>query len=516
MMMLHFPKWSVLSLLATLSWPGFAFQFEPSAEIQSSQRRMVSWNGAWEGIGRVSPAERLHQLLVIERSGEGYAAELYHFRFPKDALPIAIGEPQIHGDKIVLSLLQFPGRFEGRLDRATGKLMGQWVWQERPLEGFEMVGINRRDANRVRYPLGKPPGKKVKLKYKPPRKDEPGLPTGKLAKAGLKWAPIHALFQAIAEGEFGRLHGILVASGGRLVLEQYFYGFEADDLHEIRSLQKSLVALMIFKLHQEGRIESLDDPIWKYLDAGQAAGMEDARKEKITVRNLLTMTSGLDAGDYGSEPKMQGQPNPDWVDYMMNAPMVDEPGTVFKYHSSAMHMLVALAEKAGGKRMQPLMVDAFLKPMGIDKFYFYHDPSGRLYGAGGGALRPRDLVKFGLLVLNRGRFEGQRLLRESAVDAMLQPAVEKLPWPEPDVQYAALWYVRDYNFEGERVRTYQARGAGVQNLVVIPEWDLVWVSTGGNYRDIAAIGRTLFKVTETLAKARIRKSVPSAVGSGQN
>ena len=512
----QFSKWCIFPLLAMLPGSGRAFQFEPEAEVQAPQRRMVSWNGAWEGIGRVSPAERLHQLLVVERTSDGYTAELYHFRFPKDALPIAIGEPQIHGDQIVVSLLEFPGRFEGRLDRSTGKLMGQWVWQERPLDGFELVSISRRDANRIRFPLGKPPGKKIKLKYQRPRKDEPGLAVGKLAEAGLQWAPIQRLFKAIAEGQLGRLHGILVASGGKLLLEQYFYGFESDDLHEIRSLQKSLIGMMILKLFEQGKIESLDDPIWKYLDASQAKGMDDTRKQKITVRHLLTMTSGLDARDYGSEPKMQAQPNPDWVAYMMNAPMAHAPGTVFEYHSSAMHMLVAVAEKAGGQRMQPLLAEAFLAPMGIEKFYFYHDPSGRLYGAGGGAMRPRDLLKLGLLVLNRGSFDGQRLLGETSVATMLQPAVDQLPWPEPDVHYASLWYVRDFTFGGERVRTYQARGAGVQNLVVIPAWDLVWVSTGGNYRDIASIGRTINAVTATLAEARGLKARPPARRSDQN
>lgn len=252
-----------------------------------------------------------------------------------------------------------------------------------------------------------------------------------------------------------------------------------------------------------GKPPDLDAPIWNYFDAAETQSWEDVRKKQITIRHLLTMTSGLDASNYGNETVMQQQSRGDWVGYMLDAPQSQTPGKGFEYHSGAMNLLVGLAETVSGQSTQNLLRQYFFDPMAIAKTYFYHDPSGRLYGAGDGAMRPRDLLKLGMLVADGGQYNKQIILTEKTVSAMLATAVAKLPWSERGLQYGFLWYLRDFDFSGEKVRSYQARGAGGQLIVVIPAWDLVWVITGGNYLDLRPMQASMVALMHALNLARM-------------
>lgn len=456
-----------------------AFQTQPNSGV-ASLKRLKPLVGAWEGAGSLFPNERLHQLLVITKKKRVYQAELYQFRFPKDAVPMPINPPTIDGSKIRISLKNMPARFEGVLDRQSGRMSGRWHWGRQTLPSFQLLPIPMNDANRVRFSLGKPTVKNKSIRYKPPGNQEWGVKTGDLTSANLSWEPLKSYLLAVAKGDYGRIHGVLLAHRQKLVLEQYFYGFGFQDLHEIRSVQKSLVGLVVLKLLETGHFVSLDQSITAYLQASKTHDWP-ADKKSITLRHLLNMTSGLDAQSYGGESIMQKTPDGDYVAYMLDAPLVRTPGEAFEYHSGAMNILVAISETITGKPFVELLKDHFLTPMKIDRSYFFHDPSGTFYGAGGGAMRPRDLLKIGMLVGNRGWVENTALLKPKTIEDMTSQFLVKPSWPEPEVHYGALWWVRDFTFDSKHIRTHQARGAGGQMICVIPEWDMVWVITGGNY-----------------------------------
>jgi len=478
-----------------------AFQWESPQELPAEPRNLASWVGAWEAAVSIRPGERLHLVLVIERRKRAYSAELYQFRFPKDGIPLPTQDPVIEGNRMKLVLEGFPAQLNAVLDAETGGMRGHWIWQgeAQPESTWRPLAI--REFDRLRYPLGKSPGRKVRLKYTIPRHPEPGLPVKDLAKTSLKWAPLQAVLTRAAQGEWGRIHGVLLADGGSLVLEQYYFGFEKDDLHEIRSVQKGLVALELMKLLELGAIKSLEEPFEHFLNPAQKKVWQASGKSSITLHHLLTMTSGLDALAYGSESVMQSRSG-DYVAYMLNAPVTRPAGEAFEYHSGAMNLLVAAAETAGGEPFASLLQKHFWEPMGIQKTHFYYDPSGRFYGAGGGAMRPRDLLKVGLLIAGQGRFAGKQLLEPNLLETMIAVQIPKLPWRERSLSYGYLWFQRAYEFAGKEVLVFQARGAGGQVLAVVPQWDLVWMITAGNYQDLDSMQDSMLAFMEALWQAR--------------
>ncbi|MDX2061193.1 MAG: serine hydrolase domain-containing protein [Gemmatimonadales bacterium] len=213
--------------------------------------------------------------------------------------------------------------------------------------------------------------------------------------------------------------------------------FSADPTPiELMSAFKSVVALGIGRLLEQGKLASLDTPVHTFYPE-----WNQGRKKAITVRHLLNHTSGLqNVGNAGIEI----YPAPNAIQLALAAELTADPGTEFSYNNKAVNLLAGIIERASGLRMDLFFQDQFFGPLGIEEYQWYFDRSGSPHAMAGLRLKAADVAKFGLLVLDRGRWKGQQLIGESFLAEMTRPSQPHYPlvgllwWIEPDTQQVTL------------------------------------------------------------------------------
>jgi CubicO group peptidase (beta-lactamase class C family) len=202
---------------------------------------------------------------------------------------------------------------------------------------------------------------------------------------------------------------VLVLKDGKPVAEWYAGG-ERGKI-QLMSATKSVVSLIVGKLIEAGKVKSLDQPLYEFYPE-----WKQGRKKSITVRHLLNHTSGLqDVPNAGAEI----EPAPDVVKLALAAELSEEPGQRFRYNNKAVNLLAGVVEIASGKRMDIYFRDELLQPMGIADYNWLSDRAGNPYAMAGLELSASDFAKFGQLVLNKGVWDGKRIISEKWIDESL-------------------------------------------------------------------------------------------------
>ncbi len=278
-----------------------------------------------------------------------------------------------------------------------------------------------------------------------------------------------ALAQAYAHAaELTPLNSLLIARNGALVAEQYFGGMTARRQINIKSASKSVLSALIGIAFYEGHLDSLDQPITdffpEYFDAST-----DPRKRAITIRHLLTMTPGLETTSFGNYGAWVGSRN--WVRYALDQPMIMNPGgDAMIYSTGTTHLLSAILTKATGMSTLAYARDRLFKPMSIALPAWDRDPQGNYLGGNNMALTPRELLKFGQLYLDDGRYEDQQLIPAAWIHASTRRFVTKT---FRGFEYGYLWWIEDFG----GYETWFAWGYGGQYVFVVPALGLVVVCT---------------------------------------
>lgn len=269
-------------------------------------------------------------------------------------------------------------------------------------------------------------------------------------------------------GELDGLQGVLVARHGRLVAERYFRGSAGHRPHNLKSASKSVLsALAGLAIEQE--LLGLDQEIASVLPEGRE--LDDPDKRAITVRHLLTMTSGLESTSFGNYGSWVASRN--WVRAALTRPLQAEPGTRFSYSTGGTHLLSATLSRAAGRSTHDFARRHLFDPLGVGPSAWARDRQGVHVGGNNLSLRPRDMLKFGQLYLNRGRWGGEQLLPWQWVDQSTRPAGLAAPRGRGRIYggYGYLWWLR-----GPRERgAYIASGYGGQYIYVSPAEDMVVV-----------------------------------------
>jgi len=202
---------------------------------------------------------------------------------------------------------------------------------------------------------------------------------------------------------------LLIVKDGKIVGE--YYAGDKNEKIQLMSVTKSIVSLAIGKLIDEGKIKSLDQPVYEFYPE-----WKQGNKVLITVKHLLNHTSGMqNAANAGLEV----EPSKDVVKLALAAELSDAPGTRYSYNNKAVNLLAGIIQVASGKRMDVFFRDEFFDPMQIKDFDWTLDAAGNPYAHFGLQLSAVDLSKFGELVLNRGKWNGKQLISEKWIDAML-------------------------------------------------------------------------------------------------
>lgn len=278
-------------------------------------------------------------------------------------------------------------------------------------------------------------------------------------------------------------HSVLIAKKNKLVFENYFDGFNANIPHDLRSASKSISSAMIGIAIDNNIIESVDQKLYDFIpEAYQYT--KDSLKSKISIKDLLTMSSGLDVNNLASENYYQDPNNSkNWLRTVLEAPMVKEPGTYADYGSANPFLLGVCLNERLNKPLEIYMDEKLFAPLGITNYINQTDDTEVIpYFGGGMLLTPRDLLKFGQLYLDKGKWKGKQIISEKWVEESFKKRL-RLQDVRDKNEYGYLWWHDTYVVKGKAIKSIEARGAGGQFIFIIPELESVVVITSGNFRN---------------------------------
>jgi len=305
------------------------------------------------------------------------------------------------------------------------------------------------------------------------------------------------LLKRIRNNTIGGIDSLLIARNGYLVTEEYFHGWGPDDLHTLQSDSKSVTSLLVGIALEQGKISGIDQTVLSFFPEYPKVRNVDERKLAITLRDLLTMRTGLDWGEdpYEGSPLFQlNNCRCDWLKFVLDWPMRETPGTRFEYNSGGVILLAGVIRNATSIPTDTFAQRYLFDPLGIRQVRWYYGEPDNLPHTGGGLnLRPRDMAKIGYLMLRNGRWENQQIVsadwvRESTLHAVTYPRT----FAGRPVDYGYLWWLLSLNGEAgvhdRDADIYAAAGAQGQWIFIIPKYDMVVVSTGNTPYFDQAVG----------------------------
>ena len=271
------------------------------------------------------------------------------------------------------------------------------------------------------------------------------------------------------------IHSLTIVRNGYLVLDAYFWPFQDNLLHDTASVTKSVTSTLIGVAVGQRGLSGVTQPVTAVLGAPSIANL-DSRKERLTVEHLLTMTSGLDCHQRQGEITLtQMRESPNWVRFMLDLPMVADPGGVYEYCSGGMHLLSGIITKATGVSAFDFAQRTLFAPLGISQAAWPSDAQGISHGWGDLHLQPRDMAKIGYFWLRGGQWENRQLVPADWMRAAVQ--VHSHPGSSPGTGYGyGLWIYPDRS-----PPVFEGLGRGGQRISVAPAKNLVVVFTGGEF-----------------------------------
>ncbi len=318
-----------------------------------------------------------------------------------------------------------------------------------------------------------------------------GWPAASLAESGLSEVRLHALDAAIRAGEFKKIGSIVVARHGKLVYENYFEG-DAATLRDTRSATKSITDALIGIAIDEHKLSGVDARILALLpDRARKIQNPDPRKQAIKVEDFLTMSSPLECDDWndasrGNEERMYVVE--DWAQFILDLPIrgrmhvgeqpeVPPYGRFFSYCTGGVFTLSEVIEKVTGARTDRYANEKLFQPLGITNVEWVYSPMDVPQTGGGLRLVSRDLLKIAQLYLDRGRWQGKRIVSEAWVHASTQPHARI----DDTTEYGYLWWLKTFKSGDKSYPAFFMSGNGGNKVVAIPSLDMTVVITSTNY-----------------------------------
>ncbi len=337
--------------------------------------------------------------------------------------------------------------------------------------------------------------------YQVPEQTADGWSTASLADVGLDKQRFVRLMKDLQELEGHQIHSILVAREGKLVFEEYFdgpkfslaqptgdFGFNRDDTHNLASVTKSITTTLVGIAIDQGLIPSVEARVFDFFPEQEELVAQDPRRGEMTVEHLLFMESGIQWNDLGTfgydDPRndlIQMFNSSDPIGYALSRDLHSAPGTIFEYCNANTNILGEIVRRVSGVRLDQFSRSHLFDPLGVEDLEWQMMPNQVVFASGDLRLRPRDMAKVGQLFLRMGHWEGEDVVSEEWVGTATSRHVNLDPRFYVGDGYGYGWWHWDLYSGGKVHRTYQASGWGGQWIVVIPEYDMVVVSTGGNY-----------------------------------
>jgi len=330
---------------------------------------------------------------------------------------------------------------------------------------------------------------------------------------GIDRTAIDSLVADIEAGRYGLVDHFLLIRHGRVVADHHFerdyesmsapyepinYQYDYDHpewhpyyrgtkLHTLQSVTKSITSAALGIAMDEGLIDGVHVPAMSFFEAYEP-DLSDPRRRAMTLEDMLTMRSGIDwnemiSYDDATNTCIQMEASDDWIRYVLDRPMREDPGAVFDYNSGVSVLLGKVVGVATGQRVDRWADERLFTPIGISEYYWKTTPDGEVDTEGGLYLSTHDLARIAYLFLRGGVWNGERIISADWVAASVTPIIPDIGVEQygRTTGYGYQWWVPEHR-DGRSV-VFAGRGYGGQYPIVVPEHDLVVVFNAWNIHD---------------------------------
>jgi CubicO group peptidase (beta-lactamase class C family) len=372
------------------------------------------------------------------------------------------------------------------------------------------VTLHRDDPAAARYRIPRVTGdgvRKLDYTYAEPAANS-DWPTASLEAERIDRAPIEEMVRSIlrqqAEPVVNRTDAVLIIRHGKMVLEEYFWGYDRNTLHDISSDTKSVTSILAGIAYDLGKLRPDTQVYDLFHDLADTRWVKE--KYPITLDEVLSMRAGiawnedLPYQDPGNTAIAMLQA-PDATRYILDRPLKDTPGATYQYDSGLPTLMGPILTRAVGEPIEVFADHRLFRPLGIRDYRWARQADGEPLASGGMVLRPIDSAKLGQLMLDSGVWRGNRILSK---DWVTRSTTAKTA---PDAYaYGYYWHLVDgarpdrpaYAHFG-RFSAFMAIGQGGQYIVVIPELSTVIVLASSNWEP----NGTRLGISEIIAKSII-------------
>lgn len=318
--------------------------------------------------------------------------------------------------------------------------------------------------------------------YRVPEKLDDGWEISTLQKEGIEPAGIDALISGVLKGDFKNIHSILLVKNGKLVLEEYFYGYDRDMTHQLHSVSKSITSILVGIAIDQGKINGIEDYVYDFFpDYADSKWVN--RQYDVSLAHALMMSAGIDWDERSRHLTDRRNDivamiyGDDWLGYVLNKNQVEAPGQRFNYSGGVNVLLGGIVRNATGMYADKFAEKYLFGPLGITDYRWHRSSVGTINTQGGLSLRPRDMAKIGLLFLDGGKWKGRQVVSEKWVN---ESVVGRLP-AMYGLNYGYQWWSGKALVNHQEIESFFAWGRGGQYIFVIPECEMVAVITSRPY-----------------------------------
>jgi CubicO group peptidase (beta-lactamase class C family) len=320
-----------------------------------------------------------------------------------------------------------------------------------------------------------------------------GWITARPEDEGMNAAILQGLAPQFEAWPEANIHAALIVRNGKLIYERYFAGedkawatslgrvaYDATMRHDLRSITKSVTALLFGIAMDRGWVRSLDEPVFTFFP--EYAELKTAEKQAISLRHLLTMTAGLAWNEQipysnpaNSERRMIDAADP--YRYVFEQPIARTPGAAYAYNGGLTALLAAILAKLAGQPIDLFAKEALFDPLGIHDVEWIRWPNGTPNAVSGLRMRPCDLARIGQLVLDQGEWNAKRIVSPGWIADSTSAHVNG----EGLFFYGYQWWLGRSLARRQEIKWISAMGYGGQRMYIVPSLNLVVVVMAGLY-----------------------------------
>ena len=346
---------------------------------------------------------------------------------------------------------------------------------------FDFIRDEDSDIANFFIPYPSSPNGVLKYAYHQPAHRGDHLQTASIFEFVKDTAGFYNLIEKIIKQKFGRLESFLIIKDQKLVLEEYFYGYDRNQLHPIYSCTKSITSLLLGMSLDRHKKLDVEQPVFDFFP--QYESLLTQEKEKITLEHVLTMSAGIQGnnGFEGTKPE-------DFIHYLLNLPLESNPGERYKYSGECTNLLGGIIYTLEKKQADEFAKEVLFKKLKISQFNWERE-NGIIPCDAGLFMYPIDMAKIGLLVLNNGTWNGEQIVPKEWIDMSSKPHVAESEFFDYGYQWwhrskqNRSWWENPVHGSNDEHDMFLALGYGGQYIMVVRDLNMVIVTTSSDYNE---------------------------------